>query len=337
MRLSEIGELTFIRNIRERFKPRSRDIVKGIGDDAAVAIPRRQQLLMTTDMMIEGVHFDRRFVTPYQLGFKTVSVNVSDIYAMGGDPAFLLLDIAAGGATGAAFVESFFQGLRKGLDFYRLDLVGGDLSSTEDGMAVSATVIGYARKPVFRSGARPGDRIYVTGNLGDSGCGLEVLRRIMRTVPLEREDCDEPLKLTPKLARLGITWKDAAPLVRRHVMPEARNPRGLRNKATSMIDISDGLFIDLSRLCEESGVGARVFMERIPLSRGMRRTARALGIEPHSLATGGGEDYELILTVPPRRKIDLPCIGEITPSGMVVAGPGKRERELRPEGYTHWG
>jgi thiamine-monophosphate kinase len=291
---------------------------------------------MTTDMMVEGIHFDLRFVTPSQLGFKIVSVNVSDIYAMGGAPAFLLLDIAAGKATEGVFLASFLYGVRKALDFYRVDLVGGDLSSSKGGMAVSATVIGYAKRPVLRSGARPGDRLYVTGNLGDSGCGLEVLRRIKRTVPIEQEDCDGPLNIIAKLERLGIAWKDAAPLIRRHVMPEARNPRGLRNKATSMIDISDGLFIDLSRLCEESGVGVRVFIGKIPLSPGMRRTARALGIEPHSLATGGGEDYELLFTAPPRRKIALPCIGEITLSGMVVEGPGKREHELRPEGYTHW-
>ena len=355
MRLSEIGELTFVRNIRDAFTPRSREVITGIGDDAAVIAPRGQQLLMTTDMMVEGIHFDLRFVTPSQLGFKIVSVNVSDIYAMGGEPAFLLLDIAAGKATEGVFLASFLYGVRKALDFYRVDLVGGDLSSTKGGMAVSATVIGYGKRPILRSGARPGDRIYVTGNLGDSACGLELLRKIRRPVSLEQEVCKRPPVaggsvpkrrsrrcpeapgVISKLAGLGIAWNDAEAVIRRHVMPEARNPRGIRDKATAMIDISDGLFIDLSRLCEESNAGARVFMEKIPLSGGMRRAARALGIEPHRLATGGGEDYELLFTAPARRKIAFPCIGEITLSGMVVEGPGKRECELRPEGYTHWG
>lgn len=359
MRLSEIGELNLLRNIREGFRSRSPDIVRGIGDDAAVIAPRREHLLMTTDMMVEGIHFDLRFVTPSQLGFKIVSVNVSDVYAMGGEPAFLLLDIAAGGRVEGAFVEAFLRGVQKALDFYRVDLVGGDLSSSKDGLAVSATVIGYAKRPVLRSGAKPGDRIYVTGNLGDSGCGLEVLRRIKTTVSLEHEDkgLRDSGSATPggrphrgrrarsaagadpvivKLVRLGIAWNDAEPLIRRHVMPEARNPRRFRDRATAMIDVSDGLFIDLSRLCEESKVGARLLVKELPISPGMKRTARALGIDPYRLATGGGEDYELLFTAPPRRKVAFPCIGEVTRSGMVLVGPGVRERELRPEGYRHW-
>lgn len=285
-----------------------------------------QDLLMTTDMMVEGIHFDASFITPYQLGFKIVSVNVSDIHAMGGRPRFVLLDLAVAGETDEDYIESFFDGVEKAMERYRLTLIGGDLSSSRSDTAVSATLIGYVKKPVLRSGARAGDRIYVTGTLGDSGCGLELLKIIHRPVFIERGDvADHPLK-----------WKTMRPLVMRHLMPEARDSRRVRRNATAMIDISDGLCIDLSRICDESGVGARLYLERIPLSSEMKRAAAFLGLDPYLLATAGGEDYELLFTAPPGKKIDAYCIGEITVSDRVVVGGDARERPFTAEGYRHW-
>ena len=326
MKLSEIGELSLLKRIRRRFRTSARDVVAGIGDDAAVVAPHDRSLLLTTDMMTEGVHFDLRFTTWFQVGFKLISSNVSDIYAMGGNPRFVLLDLAMGKKTAEKSMELFFDGVESAMAVYRVELIGGDLSSSRAGAALAATLVGYTKKPVMRSGARPGDRIYVTGKLGDSACGLELLKIIGRPLFLETgEETDRPLR-----------WSVMEPLLRRHLLPGARKPGKIAKVATAMIDVSDGLFIDLSRLCDESGVGARISMKHLPLSSQMKRAARASGIDPYRLATSGGEDYELLFTVSPKRKMDAVCIGEITESERVFIDRNGREKPLLPEGYQHW-
>jgi len=326
MKLSEIGELSLLERIRSRFAASAKDVMAGIGDDSAVVIPRDQPLLLTTDMMTEGVHFDLGLTTCYQIGFKLISVNVSDIYAMGGVPRFVLLDLAADRKTEEQCIESFFDGVQRAMSIYLVRLIGGDLSSSKAGLAVSATVMGYAKKPVMRSGARPGDRIYVTGTLGDSACGLELLKRIRRPLFIETGDrTDSPMG-----------WRTMQPLLRRHLLPEARRPGRVAKVATAMIDVSDGLLIDLSRLCDESGVGARIYMRHLPLSSQMRKAASALGIEPYALATSGGEDYELLFTAPRGRKVDAVVIGEITESERIFVDRNGTERPFSPEGYQHW-
>lgn len=341
MKLSEIGELSLLRMIRKRFMARSKDVIAGIGDDSAVVRVPGRDLLLTSDMMVEGVHFDSSFITPYQLGFKIVSVNVSDIYAMGGMPRFMLLDLAAGGDTDDRFIGAFFDGVQKAMEIYGVELLGGDLSSSLSVKTVAATLIGYSKRPVLRSGARPGDRIYVTGTLGDAGCGLDLLRRVKEQVPIGMEDravrrraCGPKMKTF--LSESGLTWKTVEPLLRRHLLPEARVPREVSGLATSMIDVSDGLLIDLSRVCDESGVGARVDLKTLPISSNMKRTSRALGIDPFGLATSGGEDYELLFTASPKKKVAATCIGEITRSGRTVQGVDGRELPFTAEGYRHW-
>ncbi len=326
MKLSEIGELSLLERIRSRFAGDARDLIAGIGDDCAVVIPRDQPLLLTTDMMTEGIHFDLGFTTWFQLGYKLVSVNVSDIYAMGGIPRFMLLDLAVDKKTDDQQIESFFEGVQAAMSVYLVRLIGGDLSSSKSGVTLCATVIGYARKPVMRSGARPGDHIYVTGTLGDSACGLELLKRIRRPLSIETgEKRDRPLG-----------WRTMKPVLRRHLLPEARKPGRIAKVATAMIDVSDGLFIDLARLCDESKVGARIFMRRLPLSIPMRRIAAALDIDPYALATSGGEDYELLFTAPSRRKVDGTWIGEVTESGRIFVDRDGKERPFSPGGYQHW-
>lgn len=325
MKLSDLGELSLLQRIRERFKVSSPDVIAGIGDDSAAVAPRNQTLLLTTDMMTEDTHFDLNFTTYFQLGFKIISVNVSDIYAMGGSPRFVLLDLAASRDTDDKSIECFFDGIQKAMDIYHLKLIGGDLSAAKS-FVISATLVGYARTPIMRSGARPGDRIYVTGNLGDSACGLELLKRIKRPVAIEAgEKIDKPLR-----------WSNMLPLIKRHLLPEARNPGKISTVATAMIDVSDGLFIDLSRLCDESRVGARVYMRQLPLSPQMKRAAAALGIEPYNLATYGGEDYELLFTAPPKRKVNAICIGEITDSEKIFVDRNGGKRQFSTEGYEHW-
>jgi thiamine-monophosphate kinase len=326
MKLSDIGELSLLKTIRERFPAASRDVVAGIGDDAAVIAPSNQSLLLTTDMMAEGVHFDLRFTTWYQVGFKLISSNVSDIYAMGGNPRFVLLDIALGRKTDEKSLESFLDGIEAAMALYRVSLIGGDLSSSKAGAAVSATLVGYARKAVMRSGAKPGDRIYVTGTLGDSACGLELLKVIGKPLSLE----------TGERTNGPVAWSVMEPLLRRHLMPVARKPETIAGVATAMIDVSDGLFIDLTRLCDESGVGACVSLGKLPLSSRLKKASKALGIDPYRLATRGGEDYELLFTAPSRRRVAATCIGEITGSGRVFVGNDGKERPFLPEGYQHW-
>lgn len=326
MRLSEIGELALLESIRQRFDTSSGKVVLGIGDDAAVLKPDFRKLLLTTDMMTEGIHFDLNLITPYQLGFKVVSVNVSDIYAMGGSPAFLLLAMAVNGNTSEEFIEAFFDGVQKALDIYKVKLIGGDLSSSRKDMVISATLAGYARLPVLRSGARPGDRIYVTGKLGDSACGLALLRLINRPVAIETGDkTDQPLK-----------WQIMQPLIKRHLLPRAVNPKEFYSCATSMMDISDGLFIDLARICEASGVGAKIYMRDIPLSSQMKKAAAFLDMDPYKLAVSGGEDYELLFTASPDMKVEAACLGEITASERVFVDIDNKEKSLTSEGFEHW-
>jgi thiamine-monophosphate kinase len=326
MNLSEAGELALLEILRKKFRKKPSRLVLGIGDDAAVIkAGKTAYMLLTTDMMVEGVHFDLRWTTPFQLGFKLVSVNVSDIYAMGGRPEFLLLNFAAPGHADIVFFNRLFDGIKKATEVYDLTLVGGDVSSS-DKVVLSATVTGHTSRILSRKGARVGDRIYVTGHLGDSACGLELMKRIKRPVEIEKK----------KKTELDLEWTAALPLITRHLMPRAVKPDRFVRKATSMIDISDGLLIDLSRLCRESRVGAVIYAERIPISDEMRKAAVCLGTSADELAMGGGEDYELLLTAPEDKKIKAFCIGEIVSSGMkIIDGTGKK-RNIAVRGYRHF-
>ncbi|NWF52560.1 MAG: thiamine-phosphate kinase [Nitrospirae bacterium] len=331
-KLSQIGELNLLKELQKRFKKGQHNILIGIGDDAALLKPPKEDILLTTDMMVEGVHFDMDYITPYQLGFKLVSINVSDIYAMGGTPRFLLLNLAMNKNTSKKVYDSFFNGVEKAIHYYKVSLVGGDISSTNIGMTLSATIIGHAKKHIRRSGAKVGDKIYVTGNLGDSACGLALLKNIKTPIPLEKTNI-----LHSKLLAKELKWKDTEPLLRRHLLPLARNPKRYVKYATSMIDISDGLLIDLSRICDESKVGARVFIRNIPTSPGLKIAASYLGISPIRLALSGGEDYELLFTAKENKKIRAIYIGDITESERVVIDISGRKRAFSAEGYQHFG
>jgi len=358
LRLSEIGELTLIETIRKRFSKKSKGIIVGIGDDAAVIKSKGENLLITSDMMVESVHFDLSFITPYHLGYKLVSVNVSDIYAMGGKPEYLLLDIAMNKKTEKSFINRFFDGLQDAMKLYDISLIGGDISSSKKDMVIAASLMGYAEKPITRSGARPGDKIYVTGTLGDSACGLEILQRLTsesrqivkilgkgeRARRRYGEKRKSPILRFTDSPRLHLEWNIVKPLLRRHLMPEARNPKNFVKHATAMIDLSDGLFIDLSRLCTESRVGARIYTEYLPVSQQMKMLASASGLDSFKLATSGGEDYELLFTSPPDYKpramsheLKITCIGEITEKHRIVVDEKGREAELEAAGYQHFG
>ena len=360
MLLRQVGELGLLKEIRRRFRaPETGDggVIVGIGDDAAAFSPERGSVLVTTDLMAEGVHFDLGLISPRQLGFKLVSVNVSDIMAMAGKPRYLFLSLALREACDESLFWSLFDGIAAGAARYGLSLLGGDLSGARNDMVLSATVIGSAVAVVTRGGACPGDGIYVTGNLGDSACGLEVLRRLTdesRQRVSAHEFAAGPeragsytseavLEARGGPVTTSLPWAVAEPLLRRHLTPEARDTGFLAGKATAMIDLSDGLFVDLSRVCDESGCGASIRLDAVPLSDEMKESASLFGLDPWSLATKGGEDYEILFTsaAPPEELsaegLAVNCIGTVTDGRRTVIDADGVESEMKPEGYQHFG
>ena len=325
MKLSDAGELSLLEIIRKRFGKRSKAIILGIGDDSAVICPKNSHMLLTTDMMVEGVHFDLSWTTPFQLGFKLVSVNVSDIFAMGGDPKFLLLNVSASKDTTLDFFSKLFDGIEMAMKKYTISLVGGDISSSKN-IVLSATVAGYANKFLARRGAKAGDRIYVTGHIGDAACGLALMKIIMKKVAIELGEKQ----------KFPLSWDIVSPLIERHLMPVARDSHRFKKAATAMIDISDGLMIDLSRLCKESKVGALVYANKIPLSNELKKAAGYLGLSPLALALGGGEDYELLFTAPATKKVNAYCIGEVVRTGIFLVDERGHKRKASIEGYQHF-
>ncbi|HTZ16908.1 MAG TPA: thiamine-phosphate kinase [Dissulfurispiraceae bacterium] len=361
MRLFQTGELKLLREVRKRFRlgQDEKGVVVGIGDDAAVIAPHHRNIIVTTDMMNEGVHFDRAYSSPFHLGFKLVSVNVSDIMAMGGLPKYLFLDLAFTGDTDEKFFKGIYDGIEQAMALYGISLLGGDLCSARNDMVLSATVIGEGGKIITRHGAVPGDRIYLTSSTGDSACGLEILKRLnddgrervkkwsQYQVVSGRKTAKkvEALKLEGKGNRKHIQWKVAEPLLRRHLMPVARDSRDIAPYASSMLDVSDGLFIDLCRICDESGTGASVYLDNIPLSKELKDACSVIKADALHFSVAGGEDYEILFTADDfpmesynrTHEIPVSCIGEITKKERAVIDDKGRKTPLKAEGYQHFG
>jgi len=322
MRLKHLGERRVISRIRRTFGEKRADVLLGIGDDAAlVRVPGR--LLLTTDILVEGQDFRLADHPPRLLGRKALNVNLSDIAAMGGRPRHALVGMALPGDVEERWLRRFMDGFRTAAREAGVALVGGDLSQAEEIM-IAVTVTGAAERFVTRSGARPGDGIYVSGTLGDAAAGFRLLEKggIRGVVKPVRPLLDAFLDPAPRLA-LGALL-------------------GRRRLASAMIDLSDGLSVDLAHVCAESGVGAEIEAERIPISDALRHFAR----HPLDLALHGGEDFELLFTVRPARRAEverlaarhrLTRIGVITAGRSVrLLGPGKKRRALRAGGFEHF-
>lgn len=331
MMVEAAGESALIGLIRRIQGDCSPSVIKGIGDDAAAYAPPEGVSLASTDMLVEGVHFDLATSTPFQLGYKSVTVNLSDIRAMAGVPRYILVSAAVPGGMDIADFEELFSGMKAACAKYGVDIIGGDTCRSPHGLTISVTVIGDANAPVYRSGARPGDALFLSGPTGDSALGLEILRRAQRRMNL---GCPESLDLPPEIS--GLKLHDAAAYALcRHLMPEPvmRDFPG----ATAMIDISDGLLLDLSRLCAESGVGAVVDMESIPMSPSLKKLAPLMGLDALKLALSGGEDYELLFAAPTDAEFD-----GATRIGRIVEQPGifsddECRQPVKPAGYDHFG
>jgi len=307
VKLEDLGESGLIRKIRERFKS---PVVVPIGDDAAVFdVPAGQSLVFCSDLLAENTHFIRDLDPPDSIGYKSVAANVSDVGAMGGTPLHFLISLAAPGDLDGAWVDSFLDGVALACGDFKISLIGGD-SSSADRIFVDVSMIGSvpSGKAIRRSGAKPGDSIYVSGQIGGSALGLECLR-------------SGDLK---------------NPAVRRHLYPEPRHKLGaaLLERAHAMIDISDGLSTDLTHIVEESKVSARIYKDRLPGWPGAG--------DHHILH--GGEEYELIVASPHdlaevRMNVPLRRIGEIIGSGVenqVFLIDGTQESVLRPQGWQHF-
>jgi thiamine-monophosphate kinase len=331
--LHDLGERGLIERIRRRLAPAGGEVLVGIGDDAAaIAWPPGQVLLLTTDTLVEDIHFRRATATLREIGSKTLAVNLSDIAAMGGEPRFALLALVLPPRCTVADVDELYTGLLDMAARYEVRLVGGDTCAAPDRMVLTVTLVGQADgPPVRRSGAQPGDAILVTGTLGAAAAGLSVLERGPLPVP---EHVVEPLR-------------------RAHRLPTPRVAEGrlirASGLATAMIDLSDGLATDLGHIAAESGVGARVRLDALPVSEATRELARLLGETPWAWAVSGGEDYELLFTAPAgpaaalaRRLADatrtpVSLIGEIRPAGEGVAfvGADGAPVDVRP-GFEHF-
>jgi thiamine-monophosphate kinase len=336
--LGEIGELPLLDWVRKKFASRKAGLLLGIGDDAAALRAPAGELLYTSDLMCEGVHFDLRYWTPCQLGFKLVSVNASDIYAMGGaGPVCATFELAAPAQTKWGFIEKLYEGVGGALALYGAALAGGDVSASKSGLVLGMSMIGKAgARVVSRAGARTGDGIFVTGPLGEAACGMELLKRTGHPVNIEN---GKKIEVEIKVKGARVDLDTALPLLRRHLMPRAKRPPRVSGKvpASAMLDVSDGLLIDLYRLCKESGKGAIIYERAIPITRTMRKASALLGLDPLRLALGGGEDYELLYTARKGGRGDF-LIGEITAArGIYIEGPeGRRKKIEKPPGYEHF-
>jgi thiamine-monophosphate kinase len=333
MRLSDVGEFGLIRNIQKLLPRTSPLTLIGIGDDAAaLRVLPASLLLATTDMLVEHVHFDLSFTDFYSLGWKSAAVNLSDIAAMGGIPRFCLTALGIPRHIAAERITEFYRGFNALARSHKAVLVGGDTCLSRSGLIISITVLGETKKAALltRSGARPGDSVFVTGTLGDSASGLEILKKRVKRQGAEGRGREENK------------------LIQKHLRPMPRIAAGrklaLSGCASAMIDISDGLSSDLAHICEQSRVGAELYADTIPLSCDILREAGRLKEAPLEYALSGGEDYELLFTAPPARIKKLRSLRlPVTEIGMIVRGKdlslidgaGKRT-PLTPRGYEHF-
>ena len=338
-----IHEFDLIRALHRRHGRCTPSVIQGIGDDAAVITsPAGQWTVLTTDLLTEGVHFDLRTATMSDIGFRAAAANLSDIAAMGGTPQHLLVALAIPRTGTSHQVLQLYRGMMAACRPHRVGLIGGDTSVSSGGWFLSMTLIGMVppRKALFRSGARIGDFIYVTGTIGDALAGLRLL--------------NEPpphAKRYPLTAALSTRHRQF--LIGRHLRPTARVAEGqwlsAHRFATSLIDISDGLSGDLRHICEESHVGADIDLSALPLSLACRAYAASRKLNPVDLALTGGEDYELLFTVSPRRRprlehaalkqgFSLTCIGKIHPLrfGMQTLSPLGRRHRFVNTSYQHF-
>ena len=311
MKFSEIGEFGFIESIKKECIASLKDVIKGIGDDCAVFGPYSGRvLLFTTDMLVEDIHFLMDKITPYQLGWKAIAVNLSDIAAMGGRPLFILLSLGIPVEMNVELIQDIYKGMKDICEHYRVNILGGDTVASPDKLIINISLIGDAKEKevIYRSGARPGDKVYLTGNVGDSAAGLKILKN----------DISLPNSIGSHFIKVH---NEPKPLI------ETGRIIATSGLASAMIDLSDGLLSDLGHICKESGVGAMLFRSKIPLSSELKLLASLANFNPLDIALSGGEDYLLLVTVPEEKIQDLELLfKDKRPSPLYLIGE-IREKE----------
>ena len=289
-KLSELGEFGLIDLLTKNLESKLPSTIKGIGDDAAVLNFEGKHTILTTDLLVEGVHFDLAYMPLKHLGYKAVMVNLSDVYAMNAVATQITVGIACSNRFPAEALEELYSGIELAAKMYNIDVVGGDTTSSTKGLLISVTALGVADKEdiVYRSGAKPNDLLVVTGDLGAAYMGLQILERekeVFKVNPNSQPDLD------------AYTY-----LIERQLKPEARRDisgllKSLEVKPTSMIDISDGLSSEIMHLCKNSKTGVNLFEDKIPLDPSVISVCEEFDIDSTTIALSGGEDYELLFTV----------------------------------------
>lgn len=333
--ISQLGEFGLIKHLTQNVELKQESSVKGIGDDAAVIDNKDLQTVVTTDMLIEGVHFDLTYVPLKHLGYKSIVVNLSDIYAMNAQAKQVVVSIAISNRFSLEALEELYTGMLLACKKYNVDLVGGDTTSSLNGLVINVTAIGAAKKEelVYRDGAKETDLLCVSGDLGGAYMGLQILER-------EKSVFKENPNLQPDLE-----GKDY--ILERQLKPEARKDivellKSLDIKPTSMIDISDGLSSEILHLCTGSNVGVELYEEKIPIDPLTYDTAREFNLDPTVCTLSGGEDYELLFTISIKDydKIknlpDFTVIGHITnvSKGHLMVAKSGSVHELKAQGWN---
>lgn len=334
--ISDLGEFGLIDRLTRGFPLRNSQSIKGIGDDAAVLSFGDKEVLVTTDLLLEGIHFDVRYVPLKHLGYKAAIVNFSDVYAMNGIPKQITVSLGLSSRFTVEHVEQIYEGIRLACEIYGVDLVGGDTSASASGLVISVTCIGEADKDdiVYRSGAKETDLICVSGDLGAAYMGLQLLERENRVAAGAGKSFIPSFE-----GKEYILERQLKPEARKDIIDELKKV-GVR--PTSMMDVSDGLSSELLHICRNSNVGCRVYEDRIPIDYQTAVMAEELNMNLVTAAMNGGEDYELLFTVPlaDREKVEsmkgVTMIGYVTKPtlGAALVTRDGNEIPIRAQGWN---
>ena len=346
MKIEELGEFGLIKHLTTSIELKNHSTKKGVGDDCAVLdYPQEKEVLVTTDLLLEGVHFDLTYVPLKHLGYKSAMVNFSDVYAMGGMPRQITVSLGISQRFTVEDMEEFYAGLQLACEAHGVDIVGGDTTSSMTGLTISITCIGDVEKgkAICRNGAKEGDLICVSGNLGAAYMGLQLLERekVVYFQQLKENQGNE----TMEMAQPDFAGKEY--LLERQLRPEARRDIVLKLQEkgvqpTSMMDISDGLSSELMHICEQSKCGCRIYEEHLPLDYETASQAEEFNMNVTTCALNGGEDYELLFTVPlaDKEKVekmeDVHLIGYVTKAedGKVLITRDGSVFDLKAQGWN---
>lgn len=364
MDIAQLGEFGLIDRLTKDIEIKNESTLKGVGDDCAVLSYPDKEVLVTTDLLMEGVHFDLTYIDLKHLGYKSAMVNISDVFAMNGTPRQITVSLAISKRFSVEDMDEFYAGLKLACDKWNVDIVGGDTTSSYTGLAISITCIGEARKEdiVYRNGAKDTDLVCVSGDLGAAYMGLQLLEREKSVYYGQVNDLQKKIseaKAAGDNARLStlnaqLSTFDFQPdfsgkeyLLQRQLQTEARGDiieklRGAGIRPTAMMDISDGLSSELLHICKQSGVGCRIFEKNIPIDYQTAVMAEEMNMNVTTCALNGGEDYELLFTVPigDHEKIEqiegVKLIGHITDEkfGKVLVTRDNQEFELKAQGWN---